>query len=192
MLAITIGGLWLCLWRRRWRLLGIVPIVLGAATVLTERPPDILLSPDAKVLGVRARDGSYLFSTSRPGRLVEETWSRRGGVEGGAAWPRSGASPDGSLVCDRLGCIYAAAGRKVALVLDGAALEEDCGADLVVSLVPARRSCRRRTALIDRFDAWRKGGHAIWIDPGAIRIETVDGRRGGRPWVPRRAAADDQ
>jgi competence protein ComEC len=39
--------------------------------------------------------------------------------------------------------------------------------------------------VIDRFDLWRGGTHAIWLDPEAITIETVDGWRGERPWVPR-------
>jgi competence protein ComEC len=186
LLAITAGGLWLCVWRRRWRAWGVVPIVLGAATVFLERPPDILFSHDAKVIGVRDRAGGYLFSSSRPSRLLEETWTRRAGTDGGATWPRRGISGDDSLACDPLGCIYEAEGRKAALVLDGMALGEDCRAEVVVSLVPARRACRGHPALVDRIDAWRLGAHAVWLGPAAIRIETVDGWRGERPWVPRR------
>ena len=63
---------------------------------------------------------------------------------------------------------------------------EDCAvADLVISLVPVRRGCRAAT-VIDRFDLWRAGTHAVWLTGGgASRIESVRGRQGDRPWVPR-------
>src|SRR3546814_11598637 len=33
LLAIVAGGLWLCLWRDRWRFAGLVPILAGLATI---------------------------------------------------------------------------------------------------------------------------------------------------------------
>jgi competence protein ComEC len=185
--AASLGGLWLCLWQRRWRLWGLVPIALGCATVLLERPPDVIVAADGKTAAVRAGDGSYMFSTAHPGRIVEETWTRRGGTEPGPVWPREGTSADASLACDPLGCTYRTRGRTVALVRDPGALGEDCRrADLVVSPVPARRACRGGALTIDRIDLWRSGGHAIWLDPGEVRIERVDEWRGRRPWVPAR------
>ena len=41
----------------------------------------------------------------------------------------------------------------------------------------------------DRFDLWRGGAHAIWLDPGGIAVATVDAWRGDRPWVPRHGPA---
>ena len=68
-----------------------------------------------------------------------------------------------------------------------AALAEDCWvADVVISVVPVRRACPARIGVIDRFDLWRDGGAAIWMKENSIRIETVNGARGERPWVPKR------
>jgi competence protein ComEC len=39
--------------------------------------------------------------------------------------------------------------------------------------------------VIDRFDLWRDGGHAVWLDPGAIAVLSVRESRGDRPWVVR-------
>ena len=39
--------------------------------------------------------------------------------------------------------------------------------------------------ITDRFDLWRKGGHALWLEKGGARVETVNGNRGRRPWVVR-------
>ena len=115
-----------------------------------------------------------------------ETWTRRAASSAGAVFPAAGASADGSLACDRLGCIYSAGGRRVALLRDPQALDEDCrGVDLVVSPEPARRRCRGAVPVNDRFDLWRGGAHAIWLAPDALTIESVDGWRGERPWVPK-------
>ena len=75
----------------------------------------------------------------------------------------------------------------VALVTDSRALPEDCRrADIVISAVPVRRSCGAAMLVVDRFDLWRKGAHAIWLDAGGVRIETAAGVNGGRPWSPLR------
>ena len=133
---------------------------------------------------MRAADGSYLLSGGRAQRMIEETWTRRSAAEAGPVWPLSGDSADGRLACTAESCLYRAQGRTVALIRDDAALKRDCAtADLVVSAEPVRRSCRR-PLVIDRFDTWRKGAHAVWLDPDGIRILTVAEWRGVRPWAP--------
>jgi competence protein ComEC len=191
LILLSVGGLWLCIWQRRWRWLGLAPIAAGYLSLLLVRPPDILVAADSSLVALRASDGSYLLSKSRGARLYEETWTRRAAAETGPAWPASGASADGSLSCDAQGCLYRAHGRTVALIRDGAALAEDCAnADLVVSPVAAHRACRR-PLVIDRIDTWKKGGHAVWLDADGIRIETVNGWRGERPWAPVPARASE-
>jgi len=37
--------------------------------------------------------------------------------------------------------------------------------------------------LIDAAALARNGTHAVWLDPDAIRIVTVAGQRGERPWT---------
>jgi competence protein ComEC len=81
--------------------------------------------------------------------------------------------------------LYRSQGYFVALVRKPDALEEDCrSADLVVSLVPAKRGCAPGPVVIDRIDLWRQGPHAIWLSSNGIRIETVAQWQGDRPWSP--------
>ncbi|HEX7967752.1 MAG TPA: ComEC/Rec2 family competence protein, partial [Stellaceae bacterium] len=184
LILLSLGGLWLCIWTRAWRWFGLAPIAAGYLTLLFVRPPDILVSGDAGLVAARAADGSYLLSTAHGTKLTEETWTRRAAAEAGPAWPQAGESADGRLSCDALGCLYRARGRTVALIRDGAALAEDCrGVDLVVSPVAAHRICRG-PLVIDRIDAWKRGGHAVWLDEDGIRIDTVGEWRGLRPWAP--------
>src|SRR5204862_7175939 len=40
MVAVALGGAWLCLWQQKWRWWGTLAIVAGMATMLFTRPPD--------------------------------------------------------------------------------------------------------------------------------------------------------
>jgi competence protein ComEC len=191
LVAATLGGLWLCLWRGRWRALGVAGILLGLAGMALERPPDILVSADARMMAVRGGDGLLrLWSAGRPDRLTAETWLRRAGQRDTADWPKPGERADwqdgSSLACDRLACIYKSGGRTVALIREQGALGEDCAAaDIVVSAVPAGRACKA-SLTIDRFDLWRGGAHALWLGSGAPIVAAVNAERGDRPWVAKR------
>jgi competence protein ComEC len=183
--VMSLGGLWLCIWQGRWRWLGLAPIAAAYLSIGFERPPDLLVSADSRLVAVLAPDGAYLPSVEKGARIAEENWTRRAAARLGDPWPSFGAAAAGTLRCDAAACLYQARGRVVALIRDGAALAEECGAaDLVVSPVAAHRICRH-ARVIDRIDTWRKGGHAVWLDPGGIRIETVRDWQGARPWVPR-------
>jgi competence protein ComEC len=183
--TITIGGLWLCLWQHRWRLAGVPVIVAGLATIMFTRAPDLLISEDGRFFAVVAPDGRLLLSTAKADKFVTDNWLRRSDTDTVETLSIDGGDAGGRLACDSLGCIYRAFGRTVALVQQPMALLEDCSvADVVVSLEPVRVPCHPTQAVIDRFDLWRNGVHAIWIgEDGSIEIRSVREMRGERPWV---------
>jgi competence protein ComEC len=182
--AIALGGLWLCLWRQRWRYLGLAGIVAGMAAPLFVQPPDLLIDGKGRLMAVRTETGSVAVSSLRRASFNRKTWLRRMGQDQARAqWPERGTSRDKRLSCDLQGCLYSVGNRTVALSFAEGALSEDCWvADVVVSIVPVRRACPAE-AVIDRFDLWRRGGHAFWLSETGVRIETVNGSRGNRPWV---------
>ena len=97
---------------------------------------------------------------------------------------------DGSttLRCDEQSCIGNVDGRTVAFVSDPLAFEEDCrNANVIVATVPAPRDCDGPDIVIDWFDLWRDGAHAIWLDAGedGQRIWQARTDRPARPWVRR-------
>ncbi|MGH6942217.1 ComEC/Rec2 family competence protein [Hypericibacter sp.] len=185
LILVTLGGLWLCLWHQPWRYAGAIAILLGMSSMLLTETPDILVSDDGKLLAVKGDDGRLVLNTQRDS-LAAETWMRRAGQGESELWPRQGIGAGGLLTCDSLGCFYRRDRYVVALAWSTEALLDDCGeADLVISLEPVRKPCPSAQRVIDRFDLWRQGGHAIWLEPGGIEIETVAERRGNRPWVAR-------
>jgi len=189
LVGLAFGGLWLTIWRRRWRLAGAPVMVLGLTAVFFTHPPDVLVDGGGKLMAVRGADGKLMVSDKRSARFQRGVWLRRTGQSDARTWPKFGASRGGRLQCDAMGCVYTKNELSIALARQPGALFEDCQlADVVVSLVPLRRPCSRPVAVIDRYDLWRDGGVAIWIGSGKdnrLRIESVNQRRGKRPWVHR-------
>ncbi|HLO78076.1 MAG TPA: ComEC/Rec2 family competence protein, partial [Magnetospirillum sp.] len=68
MTTFTLGGCWLLLWRRRWRLWGVLPMAVGVSSLALDRPPDLLVDSRGYSMAVRAADGSLLVN--RGGRIL--------------------------------------------------------------------------------------------------------------------------
>jgi len=62
---ISVGGLWLCLWRRPWRVAGLAGIAAGFVSISLVTPPDLLIGDDGKLMALRATDGRLLLSSKR-------------------------------------------------------------------------------------------------------------------------------
>ena len=58
------------------------------------------------------------------------------------------------------------------------------GPHIYTSEVPVTSGCPGPDVIIDRFDLWRQGAHAIWLGEKRVRVESVNTYRGDRPWVP--------
>ena len=187
LLMVVAGGLWLTIWQRAWRLAGLPVIVLGVASAGLSNPPDILVTADGRLAGFRV--GSTLYvSAAQAQPFVRNVWMHRTGAH---TWERFDASSSPAR-CDGIACLVRLRGQVVAFVTDPGALEEDCRhADIIVSSVPVRRSCAHPRIVVDRFDLWRDGAHAIWLgDTGSALAQSVNSQRGTRPWVPVRGGAE--
>ena len=185
LIAYALGGLWLCLWQRPWRFLGVAGFAIGAGLPLLHQPPDIFISGDARNAAIRLENTTLSVMERRIGRFDREQWSRISGATAVSFWPVDGAAPGGQLRCDALGCIYSKENHLVAFVKDGRALVEDChSATLLISREPLRGlDCPHPTVVIDRFDLWREGAHSVRLKPDGPFVESVRAVRGRRPWV---------
>jgi len=194
LLSISLGGLWLALWRGRWRLIGLPAVAAGMTSGLFLQVPDVLVSEAGRLLALRSPDGALVLSSRRFGRYQGAAWLRQAGQAETRDWPgktpralaKATAGSTDWLACDRLGCIYRIKKQTVALVHDERALAEDCRiATVIVSLQPLRIRCPSAKWRIDRFNLWRAGAHAIYLSPGHVRIESVRSAQGERPWTRR-------
>ncbi len=183
---ITLGGLWLCLWPGRSRLFGLGVALTGILIGMVSTPADILINGDGSLIAARAPDGRYSFSSLTRESYDQKTWLRMNGQKQARGWPLDPKDDPQAKVwlrCDSLGCVYRPEGRDVvAFSFDPRALGEDCrAATLIVATVPVPRSCAAEA--VGRFDLWREGGRAIWLNGGNATIASVAEIRGDRPWV---------
>lgn len=197
LIVVSLGLAWLCLWRTRPRLAGLALIAAGLASPLFVRPPDVLVSADARLIAVRTPRGvSAMGSPNGAGRFTADAWSQYWGGADLHPLPDEGdeAPPGGpvALHCDPDVCrLWPHPGGPAVLVVrhpdawpDRARL--DCaGVAAIVAAEPARGLCPKPwPALVDRFVVWRYGSAAIWIGRGRARVLTDRRARGARPWVP--------
>ncbi len=195
LVVMVLGGLWLCLWNGWPGWLGVPIIVVGLSSISLNRPPDILIDGQARVMAVRL-DHVLAVSSLRRGQRAQKEWLRRTASQERVSWSDYHArfthrqygdsqpfddSVSAHLLCDSLSCIYETQGITVALVLNADALIEDCQrADMVMTLVPVFNPCPARLGVIDRFDLQENGAYAVWLDNGIV---SVADQRGMRPWV---------
>ena len=185
---LTVGGLWLCLWRRRWRFAGL-PVAISGLLLAPPPAPDLLMSEDGRVLGLRDERGMVHIASARTDRFISDAWARRSGQEGAKRWTVSADQQAAGLGCNTGLCRWRKGPWRIALVSDDRRLAEACGsADIVLSTVDAQGRCRGPRLVIDRRDAWREGAQALWLDEAGVRRETANARRGDRPWVPSSSA----
>jgi competence protein ComEC len=181
---MTLGGLWFCLWKRRWRFAGL-PVIALAMMLGPGKAPDLLMSEDGRVLGLRDQRGTVHVASARLDRFIADTWARRSGQEGAKKWTASAEEQAAGLGCQTGLCRWRKGPWRVALVSDDRRLAEACGsADIVLSTVDALGRCRGPRLVIDRRDAWHDGAQALWLDESGVRRLTTAAARGDRPWVP--------
>ncbi|TNE60065.1 MAG: ComEC family competence protein [Alphaproteobacteria bacterium] len=176
---VVIGGLWLCLWQRVWRIGGVVVLGAGVLFGRMASPPDLVIDREAENIAVLSSEGALVVMSKRK-RFTADSWSRQSG-QGPEYHP-----PDGEeFACDVLGCVYEEADRPiVAFVADGRAFEDDClSADILVSTQSVPHGCDGPTLIVDPRDVRENGSYAIWFDKDGYRVRTAASVRGHRPWV---------
>jgi len=169
----------------RKRIILLAMIMLFGLTLFVKQP-DIQFSSDSKMIAIRTDDGSFWLSTKQNNRFTAENWLRANGTPHAKTknWPKEGDSDGFPLTCDPSGCRGEIKGRKVSVSNAPKGLEEDCQwADIVLATHPVDwKNCKRPT-LINFWDSWRNGAHAIWFMNHKTVIKNVEKERGLRPWT---------
>jgi competence protein ComEC len=155
-LALMIfGGLWICLWTSRARLLGLVPFAIGAAAAAATPTPDLLVTGDGRHLAVVTSDGTPRILRNRTGSFMREIFAENAGFDGDPEMLED--APFAS--CSRDACIARVPGEgRTWLVL-----------------------ATRSSLKLDRRSLGETGGVAIYLDKQP-RVATVAGQVGDHPW----------
>ena len=178
LITVIAGGLWLCLWRGGWRWAGLAALPVALLIALNSGTrADLMIDADGRELAVRQPGGELVLIAGRQNAYGPTRWAA---AEGQTYLMRA----EKAAQCDRLACItQMRGGHTVAYIKDSHALVDDCRlADIIISQTPVRH-CPSAAVIVDYFDLWRSGGHALYIGKdGAIAQRTVAAERGERPW----------
>jgi competence protein ComEC len=172
-LLLTVAGfLWLALWQERWRLAGLVPILIALPIALTAARPDIIVDEDGSAVAVRASDGHLHMMAAKGATFEIGMWLRAD------ADPRAPNAPTirEGVACDPIGCVtHVPNGALVALTLRREGFAEDCErAVVLVSALRAPPGCSEAGIVIDRDRLDRFGAHALFRrSDGTFRVETA-------------------
>ncbi len=194
---MALGGLWLCIWRRPWRLAGGLGICAGIALAMTNDLPDILIDREGKIVAMRDSQHELQMLPTRKARFTAENWLRREGENPKSAKKRAKAETP-FFTCDSLACVTPSkAPLRLSYVMDQRAFEEDCQvSDIIVSTLwlPWALSdrCNSNALIIDRAVLAQNGAYAIWIGRNGMRIENTASARGDRPWSARKNPRQDK
>ena len=179
------GGLWLCIWRRAWRWLGLLVIVLGIYVATDRHPAAALIGKQGKLVALRDQTGALAAIPARQSKYVLSRWLEHDGDPRNvdAAW--RGPGNRRPFRCDLDGCTGRIGRHLVALPRTAAALVDDCErADILVIPFAKPPGCATTARVIDVTALKRSGTHAIYLkSDGRLTIETVEQFRGHRPWT---------
>lgn len=191
------GGLWLALWRQRWRRWGLLPVTVGVVWTLATPAPDLVVTGDGRHLAVRTASGLAMLR-DRAGDYVQDTLAEGGGVDGAPAL----LSDAPEARCNQDLCwIERTAGERRWRVLATRSIHfvpiaeftPLCrAADVVVSDRRLPRTCRARWLTLDRPTLTRSGGVAVSFTAQTVRM--VRRPRDDHPWraLPADAGPDRQ
>lgn len=78
LVLMTLGGLWVCLWKRPWRWAGIVPILISSYLFFSAKPPLLYIDRTGQLLGIVEGETLYLSSLRKNG-YTASLWQRHSG-----------------------------------------------------------------------------------------------------------------
>jgi competence protein ComEC len=199
LLSFLAGGFWLCLWRKRWRYAGLLPIAAVFFYPLTVSQPDAFIAADAPVWAVRLSDGSMAIYGKREENFTTAQWRQHSGnPEAHYFSARNLPEFDKDLFCDETHCLYERGAFSVMFLMPPPKGQEAAQAGALAAAPPAAPpACPtttvtvafvpmppcKGTIMIDQAALTKGGAQTLTFEKkGTVRIDTVRTEGRLRPW----------
>jgi competence protein ComEC len=185
--AMVGGGLWLCLWTSRARLLGLIPIMIGAIGAWLAPTPDLLVTGDGRHMALVSEEGTPVMLRDRTGDFARDLLAESSGFDGEPV-PMSEAK---FATCSRDACLaqVVRGGRTWTVMatrssqwIDWVPFTQACArVDIVISDRWLPKGCVPKWLKLDRKFLEKSGGVALYLseEPSA---RTVAEQVGLHPW----------
>ena len=184
---MVVGGLWIALWRTRWRRLGMIPLAVGAVWALTTPAPDLLVTGDGRHLAIRTASGELALLRDRVGDYTADMLAENGGIDDLpillSEQRDARCSRDLCLMTRRVdGHDWRVLATRSAYMVPAADLIAACRTvDIVVSERRLPRGCTPRWLRLDQPALARTGGVAVTF--GRLEVRTVRHPGDAHPWI---------
>ncbi len=174
------GGLWLVLWHKRWRLAGIPLVLAGLALAPSVERADVLIGREGALVAMRGEDGLLAAHAERPSTFELKRWLEN---DGDARDPKT-VRKVRAFRCDALGCVSQSGGPLIVVSRHPGGAADDCERAGVLVVTGTRPPlCTGPAQVLDRASLRASGTVALYRTPeGNFRSETVAQARGLRPW----------
>ena len=182
------GGFVLLILLRGWlRSVSLVFLITALLFILNVKKPFMLISSDFNLLAYQDQAEQLYVSSRKANRFKRGIWEASLGLDEDQAvlLPKEGEFGDGGedIRCAELGCRFERGGHKIAYLRETYGFLEECAwADVILMPEPAPSKCED-VRVIDRFDVYYRGAHALYDEGERLRIKSVNYKRGKRPWV---------
>lgn len=166
---LTMGAIWVILWRGRAQMAGAVPILVAFALWFGAERPALLISADGKLLGLSGPEGRAL-SAATGGGFAAESWLENDGdlVEQKLAASRAGFEGAKGERWFTIGGVKAVA---LSGKTSGLALGPACASGALVILADWAKPVPAGCKLIDRTILQGTGPLAFWLTDDGILVE---------------------
>lgn len=187
-LLIILSSLFIILWKGTGKLVAIPFLIVGIFSAQSYVMPDILVSSSHKLLLLKNEKEELYTSTRRSERFVLKNWEKLYGMPAKSAQlldykgNNKNNSPEHN--CGEEGCRFMLKSQNISFARLPYILGQECDwADILISQDPIPKGLKCDAGyIIDKFDTWEKGAHAIWITPNNVNIKTISESISNRPW----------
>ena len=178
MIALAAGILAVGTGRFRWAGLGLA--VLGLIVATFNARPAVLVEDRAATVAVLDQAGNYVFSTGSKNKFASSKWLQNNGETTGLIDAEARPGWD----CSTGDCFTDLGPMSISYLHEKSGQGPYCPpTQIIIADYPLHFACREARVVIDRFDVWRNGAHAITYSNGRYTLTTARGEQGNRPWA---------
>lgn len=185
---IVSGGLWLCLWQRRWRYAGLLLILIGSYQATQTVTPFAFIAADDPVWAVQFDDGRMAVFGKREENFTIKQWRQRIGNPETLFFSKKKlpSLESEQLSCDADYCAFDKGGERIIFLHEtapAATIQKACAnAALTVISSQPLEVCQAKN-VIDAKALEDRGSHALAFDrDGRLAVQSARTQRGTRPW----------
>lgn len=176
--VIVLSGLWLLLWKGRWRFWGMAGVMIGFVPLWFYEVPQVVISPSGQQVAIALpHGGAFMLKGAQKG-FTQDGWKRfllireytpRKQVEG--------------VECNKDFCRY----QNIVHITNPKFVRKLCAPDMLVvlpryRLFPEERKLCKHSVIFDRDALQANGAVALFRENGGWRVVTTRNITGNRPW----------